>query len=98
MLFYYGSDSQPKIKELRLIAWLLMGTFVLGVMANLMTANSGVELLRLIADTFGSDQMRLRGQVGDPNQLGVLAAFFPPSALWACYMMGTLAQNSLIHH
>lgn len=90
VLFYYSSDSRLNIKQLRLIACLLLGTFVLGTMANLLIANSGVDLLRLIADTFGSDQTRLRGQVGDPNQLGVLAGFFSTIGI-----MGTLYDGHL---
>lgn len=76
VLFYYSSDSQPRVKELRLIALLLMGSFFVGVMSNILLDKSGVDLLNLIADTLKSDQTRLGGQVDDPNQLGALAAFF----------------------
>ena len=76
VLFYYGSETQPQIKDLRLISWLLMGAFFLGVVINLLIAVPGGELLKLINDTLKSDQTRLTGQMGDPNQLGALAAFF----------------------
>ncbi|TWH47682.1 O-antigen ligase [Sporomusa sp. KB1] len=76
VLFYYGSDSQFKIKELRLIAWLLMGSLVVGVLSNILLDTSIENFFKLITDTFKSDQIRLVGQVGDPNQLGALAAFF----------------------
>lgn len=74
VLFYYGSDSQLKINELSQIVWLLMAAFVAGVMGNLFLASS--NLLSLIADTFTSQNSRLTGQIGDPNELGSLAAFF----------------------
>jgi len=76
VLFYYGSESQSQITDLRLISWLLMGFFFLGVMRNLLTAAPGFDLLKMVTDTLKSDQTRLAGQVGDPNQLGALAAFF----------------------
>lgn len=76
VLFYYGSDSQPKIKELRLINWLLMGAFFLGVVVNIVIDTPGSDLLKLINDMLQSNQTRLAGQVDDPNQLGALAAFF----------------------
>lgn len=76
ILFYYGSDSQSKIKELRLISWLLMGSLVLGVLSNILIDTSVEDFFKLIMDTFKSSQVRLGGQVGDPNQLGALAAFF----------------------
>lgn len=76
VLFYYGSESQYQIKDLRLISWLLMGSLILGVMGNLLIAAPGFDSLKMITDTLKSDQTRLTGQVGDPNQLGAIAAFF----------------------
>lgn len=76
VLFYFGSDSQLTVKELRLIGGLLIGSFCLGVLSNIFLGSPGVDLLNLITETFKSDQTRLKGQVGDPNQLGSLAAFF----------------------
>lgn len=90
VLFYYGLDCQLKIKELRLIVWLLMGSFFLAVMSNILITTPGVDLLKLITDTLKSDQTRLAGQVDDPNQLGALAAFFSTIGI-----MGVLHEPKL---
>ena len=74
VLFYYGSDSQLKLNELSRMVWLLMGAFIAGVMGNLFLTSS--NLYTLIADTFTSQNLRLTGQIGDPNELGSLAALF----------------------
>lgn len=76
VLFYYGSDSQVKVNELRQLVWLLMAAFCAGVIGNLVLSTPNVNLLKLIIDTFTSQGMRLGGQIADPNQLGTLAAFF----------------------
>jgi len=88
VLFYYGSDSQLKINELRQIVWLLMVAFFAGVMGNLLLANS--NLSSLIADTLTSQDSRLTGQIGDPNELGSLAAFFVVLGL-----MGALHEKQI---
>ena len=76
VLFYYGSDEQLKVDELRQLVWLLMAAFCAGVIGNLVLSTPSVNLLKLIIDTFTSQGMRLGGQIADPNQLGTLAAFF----------------------
>jgi len=88
VLFYYGSDSQLKINELRQIVWLLMVAFFAGVMGNLFLDNS--NLFSLITDTLTSQNSRLTGQIGDPNELGSLAAFFVVLGL-----MGALHEKQI---
>ena len=75
VLFYYGSDSQLNINDLRRMVWLLMGAFIAGVMGNLFLTPSN-NLFFLIAETLTSQELRLTGQIGDPNELGSLAALF----------------------
>jgi O-antigen ligase len=76
VLFYYGSDSQLKVTELRTIVWLLMGSFIGGVISNIFIATSGFELLTLMTASLTNQGARLGGQIADPNQLGSLATFF----------------------
>jgi len=76
VLFYYGSESQLKVKDLRIIVWVLMGAFIAGALGNMFNNASGLNLIGLITDTFKSQNLRLSGQTADPNQLGALAAFF----------------------
>ncbi len=76
VLFYYGTDSNLKVKELRLIVWLLMVTFLAGVLWNIFSGETSVNFFQLMSATFTSQDSRLVGQTADPNQLGALSAFF----------------------
>lgn len=76
VLFYCSSEMSLELKKVHSIVRLLMTTFVLGVLGNIIILRSAGDILKLFTETFQSDQMRLGGQVGDPNQLGALAAFF----------------------
>jgi len=76
LLFYYGSDSQLNLNKLTRITWILMVTFLAGVMGNIFIKTNDFNLFVLLTNTFQSQNVRLGGQIADPNQLGTLAAFF----------------------
>ena len=76
VLFYYGTESNLKVKELRLIVWLLMVTFLGGVLWNIFSVGASVNFPQLMSDVFSSQGSRFFGQTDDPNQLGALSAFF----------------------
>ena len=75
VLFYYGSDSRLKVKDLKYIVWLLMGIFFGGVVTNIVVSTPGINFINLIIASLSSQSTRLGGQIADPNQLGSLAAF-----------------------
>ena len=76
ILFYVGSDSELKFEDVRLVLWVLMGTFILAVFGNLGSGPGDSSVAGMIARTFESQYLRLEGQFPDPNQLGVIAVLF----------------------
>lgn len=76
VLFYFGSETQLKFQDVKMVLCLLGGGFLAGVFGNMFMEMPGLQLLQLIASTMTTQSMRLSGQIADPNQLGTIAAFF----------------------
>ena len=76
VLFYYGSDSQLKGTELRTIVWLLMGSFIGGVISNIFIATSGFDLLTLMTATLTNQGSRLGGPNCRSESIGVAGSIF----------------------
>lgn len=87
ILFYCSSETSFEMKTVHRIVLLVMLALVLAVLGNMVLLSAG-SLLNLFTEIFQSDQVRVSGQVGDPNQLGALAAFFSSVGI-----MGTLRDS-----
>ena len=81
ILLFYSSARPIRFSEAKTILYLLMISFLIGVIGNMWSIAPGFGLLELILSSLTSPVSRLSGQIEDPNQLGTVSVFFAVFAI-----------------